>query len=1138
MQNSQGVDSCAVSGDGLRSGVRDHPPAARHALWLTLLLVVPAFSAVVEKSLRVEGQIAPDGSSVTLQWWQDEPKGPDPVTVSRRHLGQEGAGTWTLLATVPGDTYTDTTTVPGIAYEYEVHRGFRPDPEDPVEEAAGYWTAGVDVPVAADRGIVLLVVDETMAAPLAGSLARLEMDLVGDGWRVVRRDQPRHDGLASGRPAALRAWVQAEFAKNPATPHALFLLGRVPYVLSGLDAPDEHEPVPHSTDLFYADVDGSWSDTLDRGSRNTVGDGILDQSWVPTATPAAGPNVRDGGNAIEMMVGRTDFEDLHAFEQAEVDLLRSYLDRNHAWRHRRSDPPDSAYWNNMVFDESPAERYGLANIVGPASSSQGTHYLEGQQTPSLFGVDFGDWNGANYAGYSIKNVFSINFGSHKHNWHLHDNALRATLAQPWHVLACGWGVRPNWHLHPMALGATIGECHRRIVNNGFDPSGRLEYVPHDDFGNDFRHGVWINLMGDPTLHAFPEAPVSDLVATSAASGVDLAWSAPTGGTPLGYRIFRATERLGPYVAIDGDQIQADTTFTDPTPPAGAWYMVRAAYRTEVAAGSLNQLGQGAFARADNAPPQPTTADLSVRPGRSVIIPLTATDPDGDTLVMAKAAEPENGELADEGGSLVYTPEDGFWDAADTLQYSVWDGTHARAAEVQVTVLPPTVPPSFSQPASVLAARAGDNFTITAGVEGDLPISFQWFKDGVALADGTGYSGVETASLTLLGVGSADAGEYYVELSNAVGTAGNAADPWRVVVTEESLGDALVLHYDFDEGSGTSITDRSPSGEDHDITVPGAVWSPGRFGSALGAADGRTSIDKLEIADSADLYFDPQQEGFTISLWLRTTDARPYSGIFHREQVDPDRRQFKLWNLSPPTLLQFYVGDSEGKLDTSAGGPPLDDGDWHLITLVNRHVGGTWKARLHFDDGARFTEIDSGPVTVPGEPLQLSTPKGWEGQMDDLRIYRKALLPAEVALLHAGALPAPPIYSEWSAGIVWNGADATPGGDPDGDGIVNELEFRLGHDPLVAGPIFGRNELESDGSGDWFVLEFRRRKLAPRTAPWISEDLQEWSPLIIDQDSVEEQILDFDPLGDGAHENVRLRLRRDVPSRYLRFEPYR
>jgi hypothetical protein len=41
------------------------------------------------------------------------------------------------------------------------------------------------------------------------------------------------------------------------------------------------------------------------------------------------------------------------------------------------------------------------------------------------------------------------------------------------------------------------------------------------------------------------------------------------------------------------------------------------------------------------------------------------------------------------------------------------------------------------------------------------------------------------------------------------------------------------------------------------------------------------------------------------------------------------------------------------------------------------------------------------------------------------------------------------FGDWTASILWNGADSSPGADPDGDGIANVAEYALGMNPLVA-----------------------------------------------------------------------------------------
>ena len=64
--------------------------------------------------------------------------------------------------------------------------------------------------------------------------------------------------------------------------------------------------------------------------------------------------------------------------------------------------------------------------------------------------------------------------------------------------------------------------------------------------------------------------------------------------------------------------------------------------------------------------------------------------------------------------------------------------------------------------------AGTTAAFGAVAGGMPPLSYQWYKDGAALADGSHIAGATTASLTLTNVLGADAGGYWLVVSNAYG----------------------------------------------------------------------------------------------------------------------------------------------------------------------------------------------------------------------------------------------------------------------------------------------------------------------------------------------------------------------------------
>jgi hypothetical protein len=73
----------------------------------------------------------------------------------------------------------------------------------------------------------------------------------------------------------------------------------------------------------------------------------------------------------------------------------------------------------------------------------------------------------------------------------------------------------------------------------------------------------------------------------------------------------------------------------------------------------------------------------------------------------------------------------------------------------------------AQPVNV-SACPGDNAVITVAVSGSL-VSYQWFKNGVALVDGGNISNSATASLTVSSVSTSDADSYTVEIKALCGS---------------------------------------------------------------------------------------------------------------------------------------------------------------------------------------------------------------------------------------------------------------------------------------------------------------------------------------------------------------------------------
>lgn len=588
-----------------------------------------------EADLPLNGVIAADGQSVTLDWALAENPLQHQVRIYRRPYGQSGGETWKAIGPVISaqNRFVDTDISPGRAYEYQVQRFGNDDIVD-----VGYWVTGVDLPEVSGSGTIYLVVDETLAEPLAPHITRYERDLLVEGWRTTKLFVPRNkpeDAVANlNNIAKLRGFLQGQYNADPMGRHVVVLLGHVPIPQSGHAAPDGHDRTPHATDLFYADTDGGWS---------------LNRETMTIA------NNRLPSDAIEMQIGRIDFASI-GDRQTEIAHLQSYLNKAHHWRQGLIGDLRDGYAQSPILK---VEESGLRNIVGPDAMQAGGHHDLGEEQSWLWGVDFGDFDGRNYlTTYSNKAVFTINFGSGKQKFDSFKNPMRTLLAQPFYTLAVGWGGRPSWRLHHMALGGSIGDVHQRTVNNGIASEpyrDSMDYWPTGQYL--WRNPIWVNLLGDPTLRGFILSPPQHLKVDETEKGYRLNWEPSTDPDVTGYRVFEFEE--GGQLTKVGEDLPATQLeyLHERDPSVGATiYMVRALGKKTVYAGSFFTASQGVFGRpnaTDLIAPDVTIETLA---GQAIELPEAFQGP-VDGVISSVIAAPELGDLRLVDGVWLYTPNE-------------------------------------------------------------------------------------------------------------------------------------------------------------------------------------------------------------------------------------------------------------------------------------------------------------------------------------------------------------------------------------------------------------------------------------------------------------------------------------------------
>jgi hypothetical protein len=437
---------------------------------------------------------------------------------------------------------------------------------------------------------MILLVDSTFIDSCEVEITGLMNDLSGDGWQLIR-----HNFSRTVSDVTIKADVVNDYATNTDV-NAVFILGHLAVPYSGELRPDGH--LDHlgawPADVFYGSMNTLWTDYLINDTAsisfpaniNLPGDGKSDQTIFPPGS--------------ELQVGRIDFYDMPAFAASEIQLMKRYLAKDHAYkidsiemRHRAIIRDEFNYsiegfsgngWRNFspLVSRDSITVVGYYNLV-PAlatSSYQWVYACGGGTFTSANGVGTTFDIAAN-PNYSI---FSMYFGSYFGDWNVQNNYLRAPLcADPPSLTNC-WAGRPNWQFHHMALGENIGYSARLTQNNGKG----LYTMPY----NYAAGGVHVALMGDPSLRTHYIKQASNLMITPNQNGAILSWTASADTGVIGYYVYRADSMYGFYELITENMLTS-TTYSDTLSTNGLkYFMVRPVKLQSTPSGNYYNLGVG------------------------------------------------------------------------------------------------------------------------------------------------------------------------------------------------------------------------------------------------------------------------------------------------------------------------------------------------------------------------------------------------------------------------------------------------------------------------------------------------------------------------------------------------------------------
>ncbi len=303
-----------------------------------------------------------------------------------------------------------------------------------------------------------------------------------------------------------------------------------------------------------------------------------------------------------------------------------------------------------------------------------------------------------------------------------------------------------------------------------------------------------------------------------------------------------------------------------------------------------------------------------------------------------------------------------------------------------------------------APAAPSGLAVSSATPTAVTLSWNAASDDVGVA---GYGSYRNGALVGNGTSTSYAfsglacGTAYTLAVDAYDSAGNRSSRSTVIASTAACASAAgpVAAYAFDAGSGSTLADASGKGNHGSIS--GAAWtSAGKSGSAL-SFDGVD--DLVTVADAASLDL---TTGMTLEAWVRPTTAGGWRTVVTKETSgNLVYGLFSSSDTEPPSAIVTIGGSALQDIVRASSGVPASA--W-------THVATTYDGssqRLYVNGAEVGSRPLSGSMANTAGPLRIGGntvwPEWFAGQIDDLRVYDRALSAGEIRTDLATPVSPPP-----------------------------------------------------------------------------------------------------------------------------------
>lgn len=260
--------------------------------------------------------------------------------------------------------------------------------------------------------------------------------------------------------------------------------------------------------------------------------------------------------------------------------------------------------------------------------------------------------------------------------------------------------------------------------------------------------------------------------------------------------------------------------------------------------------------------------------------------------------------------------------------------------------------------------------------------------------------------------------------------------------QSGISSGLVGYWKMDESSwgapdcSTAVVRDASGSTNHANACPNTTGptggAAGKFGSA-GSFDGTN--DYIDALDKTDFEFGATNSEMTLSAWIYPSTISPAAAMTIMSKYNSTSNREYIFQMSTTGKLTLSLSGDGASVTSLSSTSTLTANTWQLVTVTFSAATGATRfyvnGALDKDGTIAVSPIFTGTALFEIGATNKSTTTPdlfWSGSLDEVRVYRRVLSPAEIASLYSFA-PEPIGY--WK----FDDASGTSVADTSGNGYT-------------------------------------------------------------------------------------------------------